>query len=340
MTSKNQSKTSLKYSPKKHLLQILSYICIAVLFVNISCSRQITEPVDDPTPGRRDYVWTVDTVKIPFNLLQRIWGSSPTDVWAVGPGGGLDQTIWHYDGTKWRTDGISRNIAPWSIFGFASNDVWICGEDGKIWHYDGSTWQQSGQYKTNNISRIEDIWGTSSCDLYVMGFTFADVKLISIIMHYDGQTWKICNIPDFNYEMNRAKGIRVGSKKTIAILGFTDNSLTGLFLFDGTNSIRKIYEAADKVATWALCQNIDNELFYTIGNTINTYHFIASCRLPTLNSAAKYSAEAGKTSFCGCLTALPIITEQTFSTYINSLAIFRYMMPPFSIMKYFFSQAI
>jgi hypothetical protein len=228
--------------------------------------------VDDSTPGRRDYVWTVDTVKIPMTLLYRIWGSSPSDVWAVGPGGGLDQTIWHYDGVKWKTDGVSRNIAPRSVFGFSNNDVWICGQEGKIWHFNGSNWQQSGQYQTNNNTTfLEDMWGTSSNDLYAMGFTISDEEMVSIITHYDGKSWKNYNIPTFNYEFNRVKGIHIGSEKHIAILGYTLSSLVGLFLFDGINTVQKIYEATNGVSTWAICQNINNELFYTIGNTINTY---------------------------------------------------------------------
>ena len=65
----------------------------------LSCNT--TEPTDELKPGRRDYTWAVDTVKIPFNYLRRFWGSSPNDVWAVGSGGGLDQTIWHFDGNGW-----------------------------------------------------------------------------------------------------------------------------------------------------------------------------------------------------------------------------------------------
>jgi hypothetical protein len=269
---KHDTRKTRQSKPLTLLLHVYPILIISFMLLNISCSRQITEPVDDSTPGRRDYVWTVDTIQIPFNLLQRMWGSSPTDVWAVGPGGGLDQTIWHFDGTKWKTDGVSRNIAPWSVFGFASNDVWICGEEGKIWHFDGSNWQQSGQFQPNDISAIiEDIWGTTPSDIYATGFTMINNNRLAIIMHYDGKSWGNCSIPKFNYELNRVKGIRVGSEKQVAILGFTLSSLTGLFIFDGGNSLVKIYEAADGISTWAFCQSINNELYYVKGNIISTY---------------------------------------------------------------------
>ncbi|MDO8548583.1 MAG: hypothetical protein Q7S39_00325, partial [Ignavibacteria bacterium] len=69
----------------------------------ISCNNNPFKPPDDP-PGRRDYTWTVDTLNIPFTNLTRIWGSSPMDVWAIGPGGDANKTIYHFDGEKWGTD--------------------------------------------------------------------------------------------------------------------------------------------------------------------------------------------------------------------------------------------
>ncbi len=258
---------------RKVFVALLLYILPIGL---LSCSRQITEPVDDSAPGRRDYVWTVDTIKIPFTLLNRIWGSSPADVWAVGPGGGLDRTIWHYDGTKWKTDGVSRNINPWAVFGFSNNDVWICGEEGKIWHFDGSHWQQSGQYQFNETSTIiEDMWGTSSNDLYAIGFSTVDNNKVAIILHFDGGLWENCSIPIINYELNRIKGIHLKSGERFAITGYKQVSIlnlrVGLFIFDGPNSLRQIYEADDEISTWATCQSIENEFFFTKGNTIYTF---------------------------------------------------------------------
>ena len=72
-------------------------ILLALLITLNTCKDTINNP-PEPEPGRRDYVWTVDTIKIPYTFLQNISGSSSQDVWAVGPGGGLDQTIWHFNG--------------------------------------------------------------------------------------------------------------------------------------------------------------------------------------------------------------------------------------------------
>ncbi|MEO8232508.1 MAG: hypothetical protein ABI638_09505, partial [Ignavibacteriota bacterium] len=78
---------TFKKNLKVFLLLILAFLA------QISCNT--TEPTDELKPGRRDYTWTMDTVKIPFKKLTRIWGSSPTDVSCIGSDGGLDQAIWH-----------------------------------------------------------------------------------------------------------------------------------------------------------------------------------------------------------------------------------------------------
>jgi len=81
---------------KKHFF---SFILISIFLLNSGCKKNATEPIsEDLQPGRRDYVWTVDTLNYPYNTIVKIWGSSPTDVWAVSPGGDLDKTIFHFDG--------------------------------------------------------------------------------------------------------------------------------------------------------------------------------------------------------------------------------------------------
>ena len=62
-------------------LTVLFFICTALLLLN-NCDS--TEPVDDLKPGRRDYVWTVDTIPVADAVMKDMWGSSPTDIWICG----------------------------------------------------------------------------------------------------------------------------------------------------------------------------------------------------------------------------------------------------------------
>lgn len=171
----------------------LIFLLPAVL-ITLSCKDSITNP--EPQPGRRDYVWTVDTIKIPFSTLNKLWGSSPNNIWAIGPGGGLDQTIWHYDGVKWKTDGISRGISPTAIYGLASNNIWIGGYEGKIWHTNGTTFVEKLKYQPSSdwvYSGFKDFCGTSE-NLYAVGQKGFGSDQKGIIFHYNGSAWTNTNI--------------------------------------------------------------------------------------------------------------------------------------------------
>lgn len=146
----------------KNLLPTV-FVALAIL----GCSCNTTEqPIIEEQPGRRDYKWTVDTLDYPYNTILRIWGSSPTDVWATSPGGDLDKTIFHFDGESWKTDGVSRPISPSSVFGFSPNNVWMGGSNGKIWRFNDNDWYESAVIIKDGNTQIvfDNIWGESPND--------------------------------------------------------------------------------------------------------------------------------------------------------------------------------
>ena len=96
---------------------------------------------DDPPPelGRRDYVWSADTLySPPDSWFYDLWGASSDNLWAVAAGG--DSTLWHYDGQAWVP--WPERVSPdlFTVFGFARDDVWMGGNDGKFFHFDGTEW--------------------------------------------------------------------------------------------------------------------------------------------------------------------------------------------------------
>ncbi|MCB0743821.1 MAG: hypothetical protein KDC67_07955 [Ignavibacteriae bacterium] len=192
---------------------VLLTAAIFSIFYLSSCEDGPTEP--EIEPGRRDYTWKVDTLLAWSTYLLKMWGSSTTDVWAVGHGSTFDKTIWHYDGAKWITDGVSKGIDPWCIYGFAHNDVWIGGADGKIWHFNGNKWSENLFYKedVNYIYHdiiFMDIWGEQPNDIFAVGMidsvSSANEEFVfAIIMHYDGNKW---NKVDISYTKGQLKKIR------------------------------------------------------------------------------------------------------------------------------------
>ena len=173
---------------------ILSIILLLII-ITISCESP-TEIIDNTQPGRRDYVWTVDTLDPgPGNATSmfEMWGSSPTDIWLVGSGYSMKHAIWHYDGTEWKNVVPDENIACGGLWGFAPNDIWMGTTNSQIWHYDGSKWRKFGTYKYKDFDNvyIQRIHGQNPNDVYAVGFADTyNVGYCAVILHFDGSQWK------------------------------------------------------------------------------------------------------------------------------------------------------
>ena len=57
-------------------------IFVLILFTLISCNSPTETPIDNTPPGKRDYIWSIDSVDYgnrPSTIqLESIWGSSST----------------------------------------------------------------------------------------------------------------------------------------------------------------------------------------------------------------------------------------------------------------------
>ncbi len=115
------------------------------------------------------------------NALRAVWGTAPNDIWAVG----VSSTILHYDGASWRdaSPGFSTDRSFLGVWGSAPNDVWAVGDFGSLAHYDGSSWRDVGTGQN-----LWAVWGSSANDVWAVG-------LSGTIRHYDGTAWNDVQIP-------------------------------------------------------------------------------------------------------------------------------------------------
>ena len=253
--------------------QYMLYIFYAaVLFTNADCKHNPTGP-GDATPGRRDYTWTVDTLTVPNNdlfYLFSLWGSSPTDIWAVGSGSSSLVTLWHYDGTGWsrNTSSLSSNLM--SVYGFAQNDVWATSSPGGIYHYNGQQWSLA---YANSISGthpgFDNIWGDAANNIYAVGA----IDTISggykgEIAHYDGSAWSLVSIADYRVSFNGIKrGVKESEKYYLMGTRFeTIGDTSKLFELDG-NDLKGIYTGQD-VAT---VNEVSGKTYFCIKKKIFKY---------------------------------------------------------------------
>ncbi len=115
--------------------------------------------------------------------LRGIWGSSATDVYAVGDSG----TVLHYNGTDWSETNASAGITEdlRDVWGAASDDIYAIGFSGVVLHYDGSTWKHLSSSVNNDLYGI---WGNSSSSIYISGSN-------GLILFYNGSQFEIMRTP-------------------------------------------------------------------------------------------------------------------------------------------------
>ncbi len=106
-----------------------------------------------------------------------IWGSSGSDVFAVGPEG----SVLHYSGSNWSPMEKLTDNSLSGVWGSSANDVFAVGANGTILHYNGSNWKLMTSGTTNELCGV---WGSSASDVFAVGGVNGQ-----IILHYDGSSW-------------------------------------------------------------------------------------------------------------------------------------------------------
>lgn len=259
----------------------MSIRCKGVLFLLLtgfmvfilSCKKNPVEP-ETPQPGRRDYIWTVDTLNMPMNYIDAVWGASPNDVWAVGAGGTYQDRLLHYDGKTWTTYTKERIWCGGdALFGFSADDIWMGGGAGwlehgaGIWHYDGTKWSQNYVYDLENsyLVKVQDLWGTSPKNLYASGVIVfkegqSDV-FHGFILHYDGKQWTEIVNARFTSQF-----LTIREAQNVVYLFSSARPSYEFFEFNG-NELTKLYSGQDAYSL----EIINDKAYFIIDNSIYTH---------------------------------------------------------------------
>ncbi|MDP3832114.1 MAG: hypothetical protein Q8Q47_12670, partial [Ignavibacteriaceae bacterium] len=146
------------------------------------------------SPTSHDFEWTIDTLGVPGNFLNDIWGFDENNVFAVGgatlPDGG--STVIKWDGEKWSSIKNEPSLIKYGIYGFSSNEIWIVGNGlgpwGGVAFYNGQSFTtyylDPGNPKySDTIYALNAVWGASPNDVWAVGGS-------GTIIHWDGVEWK------------------------------------------------------------------------------------------------------------------------------------------------------
>ncbi len=245
------------------------------LIIIFSCNSNPIEP--EPQPGRRDYVWTVDTINPGYDYayLRRIWGNSPTNVWAVGDGNARF-TMFYYDGYKWTSyykepTNSLEVITPTGLWGTAKNNVWMASRNSTLWRYNGTQWSLYGEYKLSgyNVIDINYFDGTSNVDIYGVGFAESyNNTWKAVIIYYNGTGWNFVSIPNTKVSLET---VAIEPKSGVLVMSGT--------VYDPSGFVAKIYywdgkELKELLSDfgWSFVTKLNNnEIFATLGRKIYKY---------------------------------------------------------------------
>jgi len=144
------------------------------------------------------------------NNLNGLWGSSGSDVFAVGDSG----TILHYDGTAWSAVASPTTDNLNGIWGSSATHAFAVGDSGTILQYDGLNWLTVPSTTTNNLNSV---WGYSDLYAYAVGDA-------GTFLYYNG-SWSIPMPPGtFTGNLNTIWGL---SGSNIFVVG--DGGIIGHF---------------------------------------------------------------------------------------------------------------
>jgi len=137
--------------------------------------------------------------------LESVWGSGPSDVWAVGgsfAGGG---EILHWDGSAWSFSSVALSdggtILPTvaSVWGSGPSDVWAVGP-GLVLHWDGFTWLVSSLPPLTDggtLYNLGGVWGSGPNDVWAVGGDMTD-GTSGTILHWNGSAWSTSPLPSID----------------------------------------------------------------------------------------------------------------------------------------------
>jgi hypothetical protein len=235
-------------------------------------------PVADDTlqPGRRDYTWTIDTLKVPEgrSMPSWMWGTNVNNVWAIGSGYLNAYQIWHYDGFKWQNYVPDEYIDPRGICGFSENNIWTSSLGtsslpAAFWHYNGLAWTKFCEITIEGYYNvvIQDIDGSVPNNMYAVGFadSIDGQTYKAIIFNYNGSAWKQVNIPIIRNSFTQIYYDE--DSRRFIIYGWTfETIIQYIYSFDGKN-IKKIFSNEEGISLSTINRNI----FATIAEKLYRY---------------------------------------------------------------------
>jgi hypothetical protein len=176
--------------------------------------------------------------------LSGVLALAPDDVWAVGayyPDVEFPTTqplIEHWDGEEWEiVPGPSRSPGPWSVLeavsGSGPADIWAVGvrdaqvgdaftERALILHWDGVAWKRvRAPLPAARLTPfvLRDVVALSSTDAWAVGTVANRRSHRTVVMHWDGESWKIVKSANPSAQFQDLMGVGAVSPTRVFAVG-------------------------------------------------------------------------------------------------------------------------
>ena len=128
--------------------------------------------------------------------------------------------------------------------------MYACDAPGNgVYHYNGTRWTNVYTYTGfGTYFVLNSIWGDASNNIFAVGGvdTIETSKYKGVVLHYDGNTWRILSIPDYRVGLSKIR--KGGSKYYLSATRYESVGDTNkIYDYNGT-LLREIYSGQD-VAT-------------------------------------------------------------------------------------------
>ncbi|MBI9073746.1 MAG: hypothetical protein JEY94_19275 [Melioribacteraceae bacterium] len=286
----------------KHAIILTTLLILTSLFL-FNCEDSNPIKIEE-IPGRRDYVWRIDTLR-KYDPFYRLWGSSPKNIFVTGAGP-FDKKVIHYNGENWSYNTSLGIVSIYSIGGFSENETFLGGSKGRILKLNGTDWEVIENFESDGSNEIgiNQIWGFNENNFYAAGACRDATEYYNktVVFNYKNSRWNQLN-------MNGARGIveSICKESTSSPLYFNTIywgggvSTDSTFLYEYSDSkTSRIYSGEDDYDEGSTISMIGNKIFFSIGEKLfirKNKKFVEVLNLENENYYNKFWGKNGKDIF-------------------------------------------